>query len=69
MKINWTEVNGVYYSQPAPGSRQGRFQIFKSKTRWNIRDMQFAGAVFADTDNLQDAKAVAEKRLIKKHNQ
>ena len=67
MKINWIEVNGVYYSQPAVGSRQGRFQIFKAGTRWHIRDMQFAGIVFADTDNLQKAKAIAEKRLIRKH--
>ncbi len=66
MKLNWIEVGGVYYSQPAQGARQGRFQIFKSKAQWNVRDIQFSGVVFATRNNLQDAKAAAESRLLKK---
>ncbi len=67
MKLNWIEVGGVYYSQPAQGAKQGRFQIFVGKaSQWNVRDMQFSGVVFATRNNLKDAKAAAESRLLKK---
>lgn len=67
MKLKWIKVGGVYFSQPAQGAKQGRFQIFIGKaSQWNVRDMQFSGVVFATTDNLKDAKAAAESRLLKK---